>query len=57
VMSIYILLFAGSTPIGGFLIGSLSDRIGVSWTLLICAGLCLSGVIGATLYRRSMRSP
>jgi MFS family permease len=51
VMSIYILLFAGSTPIGGFLIGSLSDIIGVSWTLLVCAGLCLAGVIGATLYR------
>lgn len=52
VMSIYILLFAGSTPIGGFLIGSLSDTIGVSWTLLVCAGLCLAGVIGATLYHR-----
>lgn len=52
VMSIYILLFAGSTPIGGFLIGSLSDTIGVSWTLLVCAALCLAGVIGATLYHR-----
>jgi MFS family permease len=51
VMSLYILLFAGSTPIGGFLIGSLSDTIGVSWTLLVCAGLCLAGVIGARLYQ------
>lgn len=50
VMSLYILLFAGSTPIGGFLIGSLSDVIGVSWTLLVCAGLCLAGVSGAALY-------
>ncbi len=52
VMSLYILLFAGSTPIGGFLIGSLSDVIGVSWTLLLCACLCLLGVIGATIYGR-----
>ena len=51
VMSLYILLFAGSTPIGGFLIGSLSDVIGVSWTLMVCACLCLLGVIGALIYR------
>jgi MFS family permease len=51
VMSIYILLFAGTTPIGGFLIGSLSDWMGVSRTLLICAGLCLTGVLGGALYR------
>jgi MFS family permease len=52
VMSLYILLFAGSTPIGGFLIGSLASRIGVSWTLVICAGLCFAGVVGAALYQR-----
>jgi MFS family permease len=51
VMSIYILLFAGSTPIGGFLIGTLSDTIGVSWTLFVCAVLCALGVAGAALYR------
>ena len=51
VMGLYMLLFAGSTPIGGFLIGSLSNVIGVSLTLLICAGLCLLGVAGALVYR------
>lgn len=51
VMSLYILLFAGSTPIGGFLIGTLSDIIGVSWTLFVCALLCGLGVGGAMLYR------
>lgn len=51
VMSLYILLFAGSTPIGGFLIGSLSDVIGVSYTLLVCALLCAIGVGGAIVYR------
>jgi MFS family permease len=51
VMSLYMLLFAGSTPIGGLLIGTLSNIIGVSETLLICAVLCLLGVAGAQLYR------
>jgi MFS family permease len=51
VMGLYMLLFAGSTPIGGLLIGSLSNVIGVSSTLLICAGLCLLGVGGALIYR------
>jgi len=52
VMSIYILLFAGSTPIGGFLIGSLSSVVGVPPTLLLCAALCLIGVLIAYLYQR-----
>jgi hypothetical protein len=51
-MSLYILLFAGTTPIGGFLIGTLSSMLGVSWALGICATLCLAGVGGALLYRR-----
>ncbi len=53
VMSLYVLLFAGSTPIGSFFIGSLSDVIGVSLTLLICAGLCVAGVAGGMLYYRA----
>jgi MFS family permease len=52
VMSLYILLFAGTTPIGGFLIGTLSSMLGVSWALGICATLCLAGVGGALLYRQ-----
>lgn len=52
VMSLYILLFAGSTPIGGFLIGTFSNIIGVSWTLFASAALCLAGVLGAVVYRR-----
>ncbi len=51
VMSLYILLFAGSTPIGGLLIGTLSDIVGVSWTLFLCAVLCAIGVAGAAVYR------
>ncbi|GAC1356271.1 MAG: MFS transporter [Herpetosiphon sp.] len=51
VMSLYILLFAGTTPIGGLLIGTLAHVIGVSWTLLVSATLCLCGVLLATAYR------
>jgi MFS family permease len=53
VMSLYVLLFAGSTPIGSFFIGTLSDAIGVSPTLLICAALCVAGVAGGMLYYRA----
>lgn len=55
VMSLYMLLFAGSTPVGAFLIGTLSERIGVSATLLVCAGLCLLGVGLAYAYLRRTR--
>ena len=44
--------YAGSTPIGGLLIVTLSNIIGVSETLLICAALCLLGIGGAVVYRR-----
>jgi MFS family permease len=52
VMSLYFLLFAGSTPVGGLLLGVTSDRLGVQAALLLCAALCIVGVGGALLYRR-----
>jgi MFS family permease len=54
VMSLYMLLFAGSTPIGGLLIGAVSSALGVPAALLLCAALCLLGVAGALIYRRAM---
>jgi MFS family permease len=51
VMSLYVLLFIGSTPIGGFLIGTLSNIFGVPATLLTCAALCTLGVSAALVYR------
>jgi len=53
IMSVYVLLFAGSTPIGGYTIGKLSDTIGVQAALFICAILCLTGVTIATIYYRA----
>ncbi|MGO9410468.1 MAG: MFS transporter [Spirochaetia bacterium] len=51
VLSINILLTQGSTPIGGFFIGSLGEAAGVAPALLICAALCLFGVGIAAVYR------
>jgi MFS family permease len=58
IMSVYVLLFMGSTPVGGLLIGTLSDTLGVQAALLICGVLCLCGVLIATFYhwRRSPSS-
>src|SRR5258708_16554598 len=54
VMSINVLLFAGSTPIGGFLVGTLSQLLSVPIALLVCAVLCLLGVIVALAYQRKI---
>ncbi|MCW5850136.1 MAG: MFS transporter [Anaerolineae bacterium] len=53
VMSIYFLLFAGSTPIGGFITGWLASRIGVPETIALEAVICFVGVIyGMRYYQR-----
>jgi MFS family permease len=57
VMSLYVLLFAGSTPIGGFLTGALSSSLGVPAALLICAIFCMVGVICALVYQRTASKP
>jgi MFS family permease len=56
VMSLYMLLFAGSTPIGGFLTGFMADRLGVQTAVGIEAGLCLLGVAMGLLYFFSHRA-
>jgi MFS family permease len=55
VMALYMLLFAGSTPIGGFLTGFLADRVGVPATVGIEAGLCGLGAVLGLLYYLSHR--
>ena len=52
VMSINVLLVLGSTPVGAFLIGLMSDHLGVPAAILTCALLCLLGVGIAALYWR-----
>jgi MFS family permease len=50
VMSFYFLLFAGTTPIGGFLVGVLTARIGVQPTIVLMGSICVVGVALASLY-------
>jgi MFS family permease len=50
IMGVYVLLFVGSTPIGSFIFGTLSDKLGVQVALIICSIICTVGVIGAGLY-------
>ncbi len=54
VMSIFFLLFAGSTPLGGYLTGVLAERFGVTEALLVMASLCAVGIALAAAYRRAM---
>ncbi|MEI6180033.1 MAG: MFS transporter, partial [Chloroflexales bacterium] len=54
VLSLYWMLFAGSTPVGALLIGTLSKALGVPETLGLCAALSLLGVgLGAAYGRRT----
>ena len=52
VMSLNVLLIMGSTPIGAFLIGLLSQSLGVPAAILTCAFLCALGVVVAVVYKR-----
>lgn len=56
VMSLYVLLFIGVTPIGAFLTGTLANTIGVPTALMLEAGLCAIGLAVAGLYHLVKRS-
>lgn len=51
VLSINLLLTMGSTPIGGFFVGTVAQFAGVETALLICAVMCVVGVGLAAAYR------
>ncbi|HET8630408.1 MAG TPA: MFS transporter [Thermomicrobiales bacterium] len=52
VMSIYQLLFAGTTPFGSLIIGGLAQRSGVQVAVAEVALVCLGGVAAALVYLR-----
>jgi MFS family permease len=52
IMSIYGLLFIGTTPIASLLIGRLAESVGVQATVVCLAGLCAVGLGAAALYAR-----
>jgi MFS family permease len=55
VMSIYTLLFMGSTPVGSLVIGTLAERLGVQPAVAGLAAVCGAGVLAGLLYARRMR--
>ena len=55
VMALYMLLFAGSTPIGAFFTGFVAEHLGVAATVGIEAGLCGLGLGAGLLYYLSHR--
>jgi hypothetical protein len=57
VLSLHVLLVMGSTPIGAFLIGLLSEKAGVPAAILTCAFLCMLGVLVGLRYWRGHRVP
>jgi MFS family permease len=52
IMSIYQLLFAGTTPIGGSGYGFLADTGGVGWATGVVALICGGGVLAGLAYLR-----
>lgn len=50
VVSLYMLLFAGSTPIGGLLMGLLADHLGTQWAIGAFAVLCGLGTLAGAAY-------
>jgi MFS family permease len=55
VMALYMLLFAGSTPVGGYLTGFMAEHAGVQATVGIEAALCLAGVAAGLAYYAAHR--
>jgi MFS family permease len=55
VMALYMLLFAGSTPIGGFFTGFVAEHLGVPAAVGINAGLCGLGLGAGVVYYLSHR--
>ena len=56
VMALYMLLFAGSTPIGGYLTGVMAEAWSVQVAVGIEAAMCLVGVAAGLLYFYSHRA-
>jgi MFS family permease len=52
ILSIYMLLFAGTTPIGSLIVGTLAERVGVQAAVLIAAVVCGFGVAAGLLFLR-----
>jgi MFS family permease len=57
VLSLYTLLFAGSTPIGGAITGALADAMGIRDALVAEGAVCLLAVAAGVLWSTRRRAP
>lgn len=55
VMSIYMLTFMGSAPIGSMVVGTLAEKQGVQLAVADMSGICFLGIAAALLYLRRIR--
>lgn len=55
-MSVYWMIFAGSTPVGALAVGFTAKQYGVPVSLLICSFLCLVGLAASLCYWLKHRS-
>jgi MFS family permease len=51
IMSLYVLLFAGTTPIGAFLLGNAAERIGIQRSVVLFGIISAVGVVVGMFYR------
>jgi MFS family permease len=56
VMSYYTMAFFGAAPLGSLLAGTLADRIGAPYTVIISGAFCLAGALWFTLELPKLRA-
>ncbi len=56
IMGLYVVIFAGSTPIGALFTGFMADWIGAARMILVEGSLCLIGVASGIVYLRRKRT-
>ena len=57
IMSLYVLLFAGSTPIGAFLLGNVAEAIGVQKAIVLFGTISALGIVVGFFYRTAHTAP
>ena len=50
VMSLYLMVFMGGTPIGGPIAGALTDTLGAPSAMIICGGICLAASLACVYF-------
>lgn len=56
IMGLYVVIFAGSTPIGALFTGTMADLIGTARMILVEGSLCLVGVASGLFYLRRKKA-